>query len=178
MRKTIEILLLIITVLLFITAFVSCKRNGERAQVAAAESLSKGFSCNAQLSLDGKAYAFAFSKNAQGQCDLTFTKPAELSTLGFELGSDGLKIKYNGIEAAIDPSTIPQSAVFSAVLGVFNAASGQSGVQTSLKGQDIRVTGTSQAGPFTLTLDHNLAPKELDMPSLKLKATFSNFKYL
>jgi hypothetical protein len=178
MRKTIEILLLILTVLLFATAIVSCKRNEARAQAEAAENLSKSFSCAAQITLDGKAYAANFTKTSPGLCTMSFTKPPELAPLSFELQSDGLKVKYGAIEAAVDPSSIPQSAVFNAVLGAFNSAVSQTGVHASIRGQNILITGSSQAGPFTLTLGDGFTPKELSIPDLKLKMTFSGFKYL
>jgi hypothetical protein len=178
MRKTIEILLIILTVLLFLTAFISCKRNEAQAQAAAAQRLSSRFTCVAQVVLDGKSYTVKLSKTSPGMFTMSFTKPPELAPLSFELGSDGLKVKYGIIEAPVDPASIPQSAVFNALLGAFDSAAGKSGVHAAIKGQDIVITGDTQAGAFTLALGRDFTPKELDMPALKMKVTFSGFKYL
>lgn len=178
MRKTIQILLLVLTVLLFITAFVSCRQNEQHAQAAAAKQLSKSFSCNAKVMLDGKEYDVAFSKTSPGMCSLSFSKPPELSSLSFNLGQDGLKIKYDSFEASIDPSSIPESAVFNAFLGAFNTAAGKSGAHAVLRGRNIIVKGSTGTSGFSLTLGSDLTPKELDIPSLNMKVAFSNFKYL
>jgi hypothetical protein len=178
MRKTIEILLIILTVLLFLTAFISCKRNEAQAQAAAAQRLSNSFTCVAQVVLDGKSYTVKLSKASPGMYTMSFTKPPELAPLSFELGSDGLKVKYGIIEAPVDPASIPQSAVFNALLGAFDSAAGKSGVHAVIKGQTILINGDTQAGAFTLALGNDFTPKELDMSALKMKVTFSGFKYL
>ena len=177
MRKTIEILLLVLTVLLFVTAFISCKKNEAQAQAAAAAKLSSGFSCTAQVTLDGRAYTVQISKTASGGCTMSFAKPAELAPLRINLGSGGLTMQYGDLKTSVDPSSVPQSSVFSAMLGAFEQAAG-SGAHASIRGQNILVRGSSQTGAYTLTLDQSLTPKELDIPALKMKATFSGFKYV
>jgi hypothetical protein len=178
MRKTIGILLLILTVLLFITAFVSCKKNEQQAQVAAAEQLSKGFSCVAQVNLNGNPYTVQFSKPSDGNCTLSFLKPAELSSLSFALGENGTVVNYKGLQATVDPSSIPQAAIINALIGAFDATTGKSGVHASLSGQNIRIAGTSEAGTFTLILNRDFTPKQLNIPALKMGISFSGFKYL
>jgi hypothetical protein len=179
MRKTIEILLLVLTVLLFVTAFVSCKKQQARAQESVAKLLSGNFSCTAVVNYQGQSYTVQFTKPSADACKLAFTKPADLSSLSFELSGSGLTVAYDGLQASVDPSSIPQTAVISALMDTFDTAAGVSGkVHASVSGQEITMKGTAPAGDFTLTFTRDLKPQKLIIPAQKLEVTFSNFSYL
>lgn len=178
MRKTIEILIGVLTLLLFSTAFVSCRRNEAKLREVAAQRLSDGFTCTAQVSFEGGNYAIQVTRPSAKECEMSFTQPAELSSLSFDLSGDGLKVKFSGLEATVDPSSVPQSAIFNAMLGAFNAAGGGSGIHAKAANGKVILTGRTAAGNYTLTLNPDLTPRSLEFPSLKLKATFSDFQFL
>lgn len=173
MRKTVEIMLFVLTVLLFITAFVSCRARDEQAGKRAASSLSGAFSCTADVVLNGRGYTVNIVRLADGSSTVQFVRPAELEQLSFLMNKDGVDVRYGTIQAKLDPAAVPQSAVCKALIGVFetaaqSAAASRQGVNTVLKGQ-------SAAGPFTLVLDSKDRPQSLQIPRLNLSAVIRNF---
>ena len=177
MRRTLEILMAVLTLLLFSTAFVSCRRNEARLREVVVSRFADGFTCTAQVSFEGGNYTIQVTRPSAQECEMSFTQPAELSSLSFDLSGDGLKVKFSGLEATVDPSSVPQSAIFNAVLDVFNAAGGASAPHAKTAGGKVILTGRTAAGNYTLTLNPDLTPKSLEFPALKLKASFSDFQF-
>jgi hypothetical protein len=169
----------VILVVLTIAGFLfACSKKQETVKKNAAVQMSKGFDCTATVNWDGKTYTVKINRPSQGVCTMSFVKPDELSALSFVLDSDGLKVKYGSIEASLDPSTLPQTALFHAVLGVFDAAVNPDGFNTTTKDGNIIISGKTSAGSFALQLDSSLKPKSLEMPDLKLSIVFEGFQWL
>jgi len=177
MLRTIEIILLVLTVLLFITAFIACNNNSAKLQSNTAQQLSAAFHCTVNATLNGTDYETTLAKQGSGIYTLSFTKPANLSSLSFSLTSEGLKMKYLGIEASVDPSSIPQSAFVNAMLDAFDAVSTKTGVTAKLSGKDTVLSGNTKAGDFIMTLNPDYTPKSLKIPGIDLNALFKNFEY-
>lgn len=177
MRKTVEILLLILTVLLFTTAFVSCKKNETQARASVAKQLSRGFSCTADITYQGVPYGVELTRPSSGTCTMQFTKPAELSQLSFVLDSQGLNVKFGGLTASLDPSSVPQASIFNAVLDAVDTAAKGSGDRVQASGNGVSVFGSTGAGAYTLTLSSKLEPVSLSLPGIGLKAAFHSFSY-
>lgn len=138
--------------------------------------LSGGFSCTADVKLGNNEYEVNFQKPSGGGCVMSFVKPSNLTSLSFEKTDEGMKVKFGSLEAAVDASSIPQSSVFNAVWGAFNSCL-TSSIKASARGSDTTISGDCPAGAFTLTLDSEMKPKSLTIPSLNLSATFKDFKY-
>ncbi|ADU27477.1 hypothetical protein [Ethanoligenens harbinense] len=173
MRKTVEILLFVLTALLFVTAFVSCRAKDAAAGKQAASALSGAFSCTADVTLSGHDYTVDIVRLADGGSTVQFVRPAELSQLSFLSNKDGMSVRFGAMQAKLDPASVPQSSVCSALLGAFETAAksgsaAHQGVSTVLKGQ-------SAAGPFTLVLDGQNRPQSLQIPRLNLAATIHDF---
>jgi hypothetical protein len=150
--------------------------NNNKAKENAAALLSKGFNCTADVSFSGNDYEVKLQKPTSGDCTMTFVKPAVLNTLSFEQSDDGVKVKFGTLEAAVDPSSIPQSSIFSAVIGVFDACL-KSGVNAKTHGQDVNLSGSTPVGAFTMTLGGDMTPKSLSIPGIKMNATFKDFAF-
>lgn len=174
MRKTVEIALFVLTVLLFVTAFVSCRVKDTQAGKQAAGALSGTFSCSADVTLNRHAYTVNIVRLADGSSTVQFVRPAELAPLSFLLNKNGaMNVRYGTMQAKLDPAAVPQSAVCNALVGVFetaakNSTAGRQGRNTVLKGQ-------SAAGPFTLVLDSQNRPQSLQIPRLNLSAEIHDF---
>jgi hypothetical protein len=169
----------LVLVVLTVAGFLfACSKKQETIKKNAAVQMSKGFNCTATVNWDGKAYTVKINRPSQGTCTMSFVKPDELSALSFVLDGDGLKVKYGSIEASLDPSTLPQTALFNAVLGVFDAAVNPGGLNTAKKDGNIIISGKTTAGSFALHLDSSLKPKSLEIPDLKLTITFESFEWL
>jgi hypothetical protein len=154
----------------------SSSSSSDAAGKRAASNLSGGFSCTINVKVGSTEYEVNLQKPAGTNCTMSFVKPANLSSLSFEKDDEGLKVKYGELEAAVDAASIPQTSIFNAVLGAFDACSG-SGIKTGASGKDITLSGKSAAGDFTLTFDSSMEPKSLSIPALKLTATFKDFQY-
>lgn len=174
------VVVLSVAVVLFLinTIVTVCLRNGGDAIAAKkiADKLAGGFNCTANVSYGGNHYQVSLLRTPSGDCEMTFTKPDVLNSLSFEAGKSGLKVKFGSLEAAVDPSSIPQSALFTAVRGALDSCVADS---VALKPQPggFGFVGSSPAGKFSITLDKNNSPSSLSFPALKLTAQFSNFSY-
>ncbi|MFT9057194.1 MAG: hypothetical protein ABF449_11395 [Ethanoligenens sp.] len=173
MRKTVEIFLLVLTALLFVTAFVSCRAKNQQAGRQAAVSLSGGFSCTADVTLNGHDYTVNVVRLDDGSSTVQFVRPTELSQLAFLTNKDGMSVRYGAMQAKLDPASVPQSAVCNALLGAFETAA-KSSTATAQGGNTV-LKGQSAAGPFTLVLDGQNRPKSLQVPRINLAASIRNF---
>ena len=154
----------------------SAVSNGQAAGKKAVSSLSGGFNCTVDVSVDSKEYEVNLKRPPSGDCTMSFVKPANLNSLSFEKTDEGLKVRFGSLEAAVDASSVPQTSIFNAVLGVFDACV-KSGVNAKTQNGNLTLSGNSSVGAFTLTLDSGMKPKSLNIPALKLNANFKDFKY-
>jgi hypothetical protein len=159
-----------------VLSHLSATSKGQIAGKKAVSSLSHGFSCTADVTLDGTAYEVKLNKAVGGDSTMKFVKPQNLSTLSFSKGDDGIKVKLGSLEMVVDEATIPQSSVFNAVLGAFETCVSKS-VSANSQGKDTTLSGSSSAGAFTMVFDSSVKPKSLSIPTLKLTAKFKDFKY-
>lgn len=155
---------------------LSSSKNSLKAGKSVIAQLTNGFSCIADVNYAGTEYEVKLQKPSVGDCTMTFIKPKELSSLCFEQSGDGLKVKFGTLEAAVDPSSIPQSSIFNAVSGIFNTCV-KEGANADTSNGAVNLTGKSSAGNFTLVLGDDLKPKSLSIPSLKMNITFKDFEY-
>lgn len=178
MRKTIEILLAIATVLLFVVAAVSCRHNEATLRQAAAQRFAGGFSCTAQVALGSGKYTVQLSRSASGEGEMSFTQPEALSTLSFRTGENGgVDVRFSGLETTVSASSLPQSGIFDAMLGAAETVKADKDVSVRRSGRNFVVTGKTAAGSYRLTLGPDGTPSSLEFPALKFKAVFQNFQF-
>ncbi len=178
MRKTIEIILAVLTVLLFAVALFSCRHGESTLRQAAAQRFAGGFSCTARVTLGGSSYTVDLTRTAAGRGELHFTQPAALSSLTFRTQDNGsVGVQFNGLEMEASASSLPQSGIFDAMLGALGAFQSNENVTVKHSGQDFIVTGKTAAGAYRLTLGADGTPKTLEFPVLKLKAVFQSFQF-
>lgn len=156
----------------------ACKSKTSQKELAA-KKLSGAFSCMATINVDGAAYVVKIDRSAPGICTMSFLKPAELSPMSLELTANGLKVKYGLFEASVDPSSLPQTAIFNAVLGAFDASASPGSLRAvRASGGGLSLSGKTQAGSFTLVLDPDLVPLSLTLEGLKMSVKFSDFQFV
>lgn len=172
----IVVILSLAVIILFVNAIVTHISSRTDSAGKAVKNLAGGFSFTSVINIDGKEYETAVQKTADGNFKMTFVKPSNLNSLSFEKTDDGLKVKFGTLEAAVDASSIPQSSMYNAIINAFEACS-KDGIKAKKQGNDVNIYGSTKAGDFILTLDSNLKPKSLEVPSLKLKAQFKDFTY-
>lgn len=178
MRKTIEILMAVLTVLLFAVAFASCHRSETTLRQAAAQRFAGGFSCTAQVTLGNGSYTVQLTRSANGKGKMSFTQPAALSSLAFETGDDGgVDVRFNGLETTVAASALPQSGIFDATLDALDTIQADKGIAVKRTGKNFLVTGKTAAGGYRLTLGPDGTPRSLEFPALKMKAVFGNFQF-
>lgn len=176
MRKAVGVVLLAAVLLFAVTAFVSCKKDESRLKAAASQRFSGAFSCSASIVCKGRQYVVEYSRTADGDSSLKFSKPAELSSLDLLLGKSGLTIKYGSLSTVVDPSCFPQASFIHALDGVFDSAASDGRLSLSPDGRRASIKGRAESGPFTLELDKSMSPTRLTIPSLGLKADFTSFR--
>ena len=174
------VIALSVTIVIVVAATIlsrfSATARGAAAAQKAVTMLSRSFRCTADVTASGKDYEVHLLKSADS-CTMTIVKPANLSPLSFEKTAKGITVKSGSLELEVDANSIPQSSVFNAVLGAFEAGTGQ-GVNVRVNGADTILSGSANIGRFTIVLDSAMKPKSLSLPSLKLNAKFKDFEYL
>ena len=97
--------------------------------------------------------------------------------MSFEAGNGEVTIKFGNLSLAVDPSTIPQSALYNAIMSSLSKVALPDSVQTEIRDGKIILSGNAGAGDFTLTLGKNFVPETLEVPEQKLIVNFNSFKY-
>lgn len=173
MRKIAEILLIVLTVVLFCTAFLSCSINKKKSGQRLAACLSGAFSCVADVTLDGHDYTVNIVRLTDGDSTVQFVKPAELAPLSFVSDSSGLHVRYGTLQTDVDTSSMPSAAVPTALLSALNAAAKNGTV--SLLGTGTVLKGETAAGPFSVAFDSSGRLSSLELPRQSLSARISHF---
>lgn len=173
MRKIAEILLIVLTVVLFCTAFLSCSISKKKSGQRLAASLAGAFSCVADVSLDGHDYTVNIVRLKDGDTTVQFVKPTELSPLSFVSDSTGLHMRYGTLQTDVDTSAMPSAAVPTALLDAFNAAAENATVSLTDSGTVLK--GETTAGPFSVTFDASGNLTALRLPRQSLSARISHF---
>ena len=156
--------------------FGACARSSAGALKTIAARLSGGFSCAADVKWTGGTASVTLDRTQSGDCALSFVEPKELNSLTFATHNGTLDVQYADLSVSVDPQTIPQTAVFNVVQGVFDAAVKPENVRASKTSAGYTLEGKTAAGAFTLAFDDSCTPVSLTLPAAGVAATFTAFR--
>ena len=139
----------------------------------AADPVTEGFSCTAQLDYSGQHYVCRLTCAGGGAFTAKLSQPALLDGLTMEWDGEGFSLSYLGLERRLDGSGLPDTAFASAVRHVLQAAGEQLMDGQELSGR--KLEGGSEAGDYTLTFSDDGYPASLSLPALDLEVAFSDF---
>ncbi|MDD4546688.1 MAG: hypothetical protein PHR24_05275 [Oscillospiraceae bacterium] len=168
LRRLTGLLLILLSVSLI---FTSCSKKSKSEQP-----IMIGFSCNIEVKYDEMNVKGYLTRSAAGTLCFDIAEPETLKDLSMQWDGSEISIKLNGISFNVEPDKVPQSALGKCILGALDSALGVRDVG-ELTDEGLLTKGVSSAGDYEIISDPatgNLL--NLRMPSVKLEATFSDFK--
>jgi hypothetical protein len=160
----------------FLLLFTAC-RQGESWKKPAAARLAGGFTCTADAMWSGTHYQVQITRLPSGAFTLVFLQPANLKSLSFEAGSGEVRVRFGKLSLAVDPESIPQTALYRSLQQVFAQATSPDSVRAAVQSGKKVLTGKTAAGDFALTLGEGYVPVSLELPAQKLSLSFSGFTF-
>ena len=160
--------------LLLIPFFGSCKK---QKNIVPAPDFN-AFEMTADIQYGDMKLEAALTRRAMNLYRLSFTAPVELK--GFTVDYDGeeLSIAYMGLSFKTYPAALPDQSVFTGLFSVFNRISLGDSLNIKDTAQGQTLSGQSDSGAFTVTLNDDGLPKEISMPDIDLTAVIREFKAL
>lgn len=140
---------------------------------AAAETLQKPFQAAADIRMGGIEASADLNKSEDGVFSFVFQKPATISGMTVTMDRETIGLSYLGLHVEADSEEVLNSAVTKAIVAAINRAAQPEGVSVSVEGTAITVSGETETGDFSLTLDQrNQSLLTLSIPSLDLECSF------
>ena len=138
--------------------------------------ITAGFECDVDKTHQDMTNKGHLTRVAAGTLTLTIDKPSTLKGLSMEWNGDDITIKMMGLSFGIDPSEVPQTALGKCMLDALDSA-----VRLTDKGEKtsegLKLIGKSLNGDFEIVSDPETGYLvSLSIPSLRVKATFTNFE--
>lgn len=139
-----------------------------------------GFACDADIQYRDMQVKGHLSRISAGMLKMEITAPATLQGMTTEFNGETLSVKMHGIGFSVDPSTLPESALGSCILGALDT-----GFRTARTGggdvteEGVRTEGEAPSGTFEILSDPvSGALLSLKIPAADLSATFTNFQQI
>ena len=142
----------------------------------AAEPIGEGFSCAVEAVYRELQVRGTLTREAAGTLTMQFTAPDTLDGLTARWDGGDVTLTMHGMTFAMDPASVPESALGEEIVAAFDAALRGEGERTK-KGDTLIVRDSGANGEYTLTFDAKTGqPLSLSVPGLPLTATFSAYK--
>lgn len=137
------------------------------------------YEATAHISHQGREAAATISQSTPEACTVVFTAPDSLKDMTFVFQRDSVEVGYKGLAFRFGPNLLPGGAAANVAVSAINRSIQDDGIQMVKTDADIQLTGTLEAGAFTLYLE----PQEgrvtkLSLPGEELEIKFENFRFL
>lgn len=139
----------------------------------AAEPIGEGFSCAVEAVYRELQVRGTLTREAAGTLTMQFTAPDTLNGMTARWDGSDVTLTMHGMSFAMDPASVPESALGEEIVAAFDAALRGEGERTQKDGK-LTVRDQGANGEYTLVFDADTGhPLSLSVPSLPLTATFS-----
>ena len=158
--------------LCLILAMSSCQKSGGGAEAPVVT----GFECDGALTYRDMEITGHLTRLNAGTLTLAFTEPASLKDMTMMWDGENISMKMYGLTFGVDPSEIPESALGKGIVDALDVALRGGGGGARVTEEGVKTEGDSVNGQFELLSDPESGSLlSLKVPSLNLKADFSNF---
>ena len=138
------------------------------------EPISEGFTCAVKATYRDIPVQATLTRDAAGTLKLEFHEPATLNGLTACWNGENVTLSMYGLSFAVDPSTVPESALGEELLSVFDTVRRGEGERNEKDGI-LTVRGNGENGDYTAAFDSETGyPLSLSVPALPLTAEFYN----
>lgn len=174
--------LAIIGVLLAFVALMcwGCSRSKSNAvpQKDVASVVAQPFDAKATIKLKDLKMTADINKTAAGQMTIKVNEPKTLEGMAFTYDGTDIRVIYKGLTVRLDENSKLVSSVASVIVNSIDAASSPSGVDVSLDNGALVVSGESDSGRFSITLDKEAGSlASIQVPELDFECRFDDFLF-
>lgn len=157
----------------------SARPDGQSPDAAAvASQLSQPFDAKATIRMEDLVLTADINRTAPGQLTLAVTEPAALSGMQFAYDGTDITVSYLGLSVRLNDDSVLVTSLVRMIVDAIDKASSQSGVNVSIDGETLLVSGESASGDFDIRLnpeDGSIA--SLHLPELDFECRFDDFLY-
>lgn len=135
--------------------------------------VSRPFDAVADIKMGGISATADFNKTEEGVYSFSFTEPAALKGMVITMDAEKIGLSYLGLSLEADSEDVLDSAAAKAIVAAINKAAQPNGITVGTEGSSVTVSGETESGDFTLTLDpKNQSLLTLSIPNLDLECHF------
>lgn len=157
----------------------ACHSSGPAAPAARAR-LSEAFTCTVRVSQGGSEYIFDYFRLGAGRCAVSFSSPAQLKGLSFELSGKSLSLRYGSLESQAAARSLPRCSYIVLLSDIFDSASSAAvkagAVRTGAAPGAATLTGSCPEGRYTVFFGPGGDPVKISVPSRGFAASVSDFR--
>ena len=134
----------------------------------------KPFEAAADIQMGGVAATVDLNRTEDEVFSFVFHEPKALDGMTVTMDDENIGLSYLGLHIEADSEDVLNSAVTKAIVAAINQAAEPEGITVGVEGSAVTVSGETDAGEFTLTLDQkNQSLLTLSIPNLDLECRFS-----
>jgi hypothetical protein len=127
-----------------------------------------------RVSQGGSEYIFDYFRLGAGRCAVSFSSPAQLKGLSFELSGKSLSLRYGSLESQAAARSLPRCSYIVLLSDIFDSAS-----SAAVKAGAVRagaLTGSCPEGRYTVFFGPGGDPVKISVPSRGFAASVSDFR--
>lgn len=176
-NRTFIICLIVIVVVFGILMFASCgKKGADPVPKSVSESLSRPFDAKAAIKMKDLVLEADINRTSPGKATIQVNEPKSLAGMNFTYDGKDIVVSYHGLSVKLDENSKLVSSLLSIIVNSIDKAASPSGVDVSLQGDQLVVSGESDSGKFNVTLDKNSRSiVSVSVPELDFECRFDDF---
>ncbi len=180
-NRTFWIVVVCLLIVFVILMSWGCSRKESSEKVSpedVSSTVAKPFDAKATIKMKDLVMTADVNRTAEGRATVQISEPKTLSGMSFAYDGKDVLVSYKGLTVKLDENSRLVSGAASIIVNAINAASSPSGINVSLDGKLLTVTGKSDSGQFKITMDKKSgAMATLSLPELDFECNFSDFAF-
>lgn len=178
-NKTFYIVLIVIA-LVFGGIFIAINKSAVKkpagknaAQKQATAILKKSFDAKATIKMKDLTLEADVNRTTNGTATIKVKEPKTLADMQFEYDGKDIKIGYKGIFVKLNENSKLVSSLVSIMVNSIDKAASDSGIDVRVNGKQLIVSGDSDSGKFSITLDKEKGSiATITLPELDFECNF------
>ena len=169
MKKFTASVLLFITILCLAACNVPLKKTSARQN-----GLDSAFTANAVIELEKLRAEGIVKRFGENSWEIEFSSPNSLSGVTLKFAEGTAEASYKGLSFSVPQSAVPVKAMMLNLIRAVDENAHLEQLKGSEKDDSLEVSGDTDGGSYTLTVDSSGMLKGFSMPNYKLNMTFSD----
>lgn len=175
--KTFTIWVAVLMVLIVTVTFLGLRQNKQNKETALPQvsaALSRSFDAKAKIKLADLVLVADVNKTAVGACTVEIEEPKHLKGMKFDYNGQDIGVSYKGMRVQLDENSKLASSVAQIIVNAVDKAASGSGIDVSVSGQAVEVSGDCDSGKFFIKLDKkSQSVLSITLPELDFTCNFA-----